>query len=215
MIDPSDFIAPDISDPLHNRTVGTDYPHPLAGDMISYRLVELQCSPIQGGFDTAHLQNIHHYLHQDLYDWAGELRSVDLHNLPVSDLERSVDRILDRLASENHLRGLRPEDWSDRTGDYLFELGALEPFRTGTGVTLREFATELARKNQLSLQWDRLPSVDVADSLRLHQQQAQSANLRRMIMLAMDRHPSLSRPSRGDSHELRLERLLPFAGSLL
>src|SRR5699024_9796728 len=39
------------------------------------RVVELELNPIDGRFDFAHLQAIHHYILQDVYDWAGELRT--------------------------------------------------------------------------------------------------------------------------------------------
>src|SRR5699024_11953535 len=41
------------------------------------RVVELELNPIDGRFDFAHLQAIHHYILQDVYDWAGELRTSD------------------------------------------------------------------------------------------------------------------------------------------
>ena len=37
----------------------------------------LKANPIAGDFDLAHLQAIHRYLFQDVYDWAGELRLID------------------------------------------------------------------------------------------------------------------------------------------
>ena len=41
----------------------------------SYQLVE---EPIQGRFDLDHLKAIHQHLFQDVYEWAGELRDIDL-----------------------------------------------------------------------------------------------------------------------------------------
>ncbi len=42
------------------------------------RIRELGLRPIPGHFDLAHLQAIHRYIAQDLFDWAGELRTVDI-----------------------------------------------------------------------------------------------------------------------------------------
>ena len=42
------------------------------------RLQKLQSEPIKGKFDFAHLKAIHKYIFQDLYDWAGEERTVDI-----------------------------------------------------------------------------------------------------------------------------------------
>jgi fido (protein-threonine AMPylation protein) len=46
--------------------------------LVLRRLIELQHRPILGNFDLAHLQAIHRYLFQDVYDWAGEIRSVTI-----------------------------------------------------------------------------------------------------------------------------------------
>jgi cell filamentation protein len=46
--------------------------------LVLRRLVELQHKPIPGNFDVTHLQAIHRYLFQDVYDWAGEIRSVTI-----------------------------------------------------------------------------------------------------------------------------------------
>lgn len=35
-------------------------------------------NPIQGKFDLKHLQSIHYYIFQDVYEWAGKIRKVDI-----------------------------------------------------------------------------------------------------------------------------------------
>ncbi len=37
------------------------------------RILELVDKPIQGKFDLKHLQSVHRYIFQDIYDWAGEI----------------------------------------------------------------------------------------------------------------------------------------------
>ena len=86
-------------------------------------------------------------------------------------------------------------------------LGTIQPFLTGNEVALREFADELARKNNLSLQWDTAPEIGTSDVMRHLDQSEQSANIRRMVMLAMDTDPGSLRPSRGTVVERGIERL--------
>jgi cell filamentation protein len=176
-------------------------------DFAAFRLAELRIAPIPGGFDSAHLQEIHHHIYQDLYDWAGELRRVDTGSRPASDVATSLNDVFDRLARENHLKGRSPEEWSHSVSAYIYELGTIQPFFTGNEVALREFADELARKNNLTLQWDVAPEVGTIDTMRHLDQSEQSANIRRMVMLAMDACPSFSRPSRGDVAECGIEML--------
>src|SRR5277367_2178525 len=176
-------------------------------DLATFRLTELRIAPIRGGFDSVHLQNIHHHVYQDLYDWAGELRRVDAGNRPASEVATSLDAVFDRLARENHLKGGTPEEWSHSASTYIYELGTIRPFLNGNEVVLREFADELARKNNLSLQWDTAPEIGTNDAMRHLDQLEQSANIRRMVMLAMDADPGSLRPSRGTVVERGIERL--------
>ena len=42
------------------------------------RILELIDNPVLGKFDLEHLKMIHRYIFQDVYDWAGEIRKVDI-----------------------------------------------------------------------------------------------------------------------------------------
>src|SRR5260370_19616795 len=166
-------------------------------DLVAYRLVELRTAPIRGGFDSVHLQEIHHHVYQALYDWAGELRRVDAGNRPGSELEASLNAVFDRLRCENHLKGCKPEQWTLRASSYIFDLGTIQPFLGGNEIALREFAEELARKNNLSLQWQAAPEIAVSEVMTHLYQSQQAANIRRLVMLAMDTDPSSLGPKRG------------------
>jgi cell filamentation protein len=209
MIDATDFTIPGTS-VLRNKLGITD-PAALsraATDTTTLRLAELQAAPIRGGFDAAHLQAIHHHIYQDLYDWAGELRPIDAGNVPASQVEKSLNSVLDRLSRDNHLKGLSAEEWARSASGYLYELGTIQPFLAGNEIALQEFAVELARKNNLSLQWDATPDI-ASDSIALLSQAEQSANLRRLIMLAMDTDAIAQASSRGHVLEQGMERFLP------
>ena len=209
MIDATDFTIPGTG-VLRNKLGITDSAALLKAttDSTVLRLAELHASPIRGGFDSAHLQAIHHHLYQDLYDWAGELRSIDAHNVPASQVEKSLDSVLDRLSRENHLKGLSAEEWAGSASAYLYDLGTIQPFLAGNEVALKEFAVELARKNNLSLQWDTTPRI-ASDSMALLSQAEQSANLRRLIMLAMDTDPVSQYSNRSHVLEQGFERFSP------
>jgi cell filamentation protein len=202
---------------LKNKLGITD-PQQLAtaeADLTAFRLAELRTAPIRGGFDSLHLQEIHRHVYQDLYDWAGELRRVDAGNQHTPEVATSLNAIFDRLGRENHLKGLGPEEWSHSASAYIYDLGTIQPFLARNDVALREFAEELARKNNLSLRWQTAPEINVTEvTSHLHQSE-QSANIRRIIMLAMDTDPSSLRPSRGQIMERGIERFFPNGSSLL
>jgi len=202
---------------LKNKLGITD-PQQLAtaeADLTAFRLAELRTAPIRGGFDSLHLQEIHHHVYQDLYDWAGELRRVDAGNQHTPEVATSLNAIFDRLGRENHLKGLGLEEWLHSASAYIYDLGTIQPFLARNDVALREFAEELARKNNLSLRWQTAPEINVTEvTSHLHQSE-QSANIRRIIMLAMDTDPSSLRPSRAQIMERGIERFFPNGSSLL
>ena len=128
--------------------------------------------------------------------------------MPASQVEESLNSVLDRLSRENHLKGLSAEEWARSASAYIYELGTIQPFLAGNEIALQEFSAELARKNNLSLQWDATPDI-ASDSMTLLSQAEQSANLRRLIMLAMDTGPVAQHSSRGHVLKQGIERFLP------
>ena len=202
---------------LKNKLGITD-PQQLAtaeAEPTAFRLAELRTAPIRGGFDSLHLQEIHHHVYQDLYDWAGELRRVDAGNQHTPEVATSLNAIFDRLGRENHLKGLGPEEWSNSASAYIYDLGTIQPFLARNDVALREFAEELARKNNLSLRWQTAPEINVTEVTRHLHQPEQSVNLQCMVMLAVDIDPGSARPSRGQVVERGIERFFPNGSSLL
>ncbi len=208
MIDATDFTIPGTG--VFRNKLGITDPAVLsraATESTTLRLAELQATPVRGGFDATHLQANHHHIYQDLYDWAGELRPIDAGKVPASQVEKSLNSVLDRLSRENQLKGLSAEEWAHSASAYLYDLGAIQPFLAGNQIALHEFAVELARKNNLSLQWDATPDL-AADSMALLSQAEQSANLRRLIMLAMDTDPIAQHSGREHVLEQGMERML-------
>lgn len=47
-------------------------------DYVSLRLRELAEHPLAGNYDIAHLSQMHKYIFQDLYTWAGEIRIINI-----------------------------------------------------------------------------------------------------------------------------------------
>jgi cell filamentation protein len=62
---------------LPEITVATDLAR-FEADVSAVRLAELERTPIVGGFDLEHLCAIHRRLFGDVYEWAGDLRTVDI-----------------------------------------------------------------------------------------------------------------------------------------
>lgn len=115
------------------------------------RILELVDKPIQGKFDLRHLKSIHRYIFQDVYEWAGEIRKVDIAKgnmfCNVKFIESQAEEIFGKLRRENYLGDLNEEEFSVRLAYYFSEINALHPFREGNGRSQREFIRTLAFHN--------------------------------------------------------------------
>lgn len=112
------------------------------------RILELVEKPIQGKFDLKHLQSIHKYIFQDIYEWAGKIRKVDIAKgnmfCNVKFIGSQAEEIFGKLKEENYLQGLDEKEISIRLAYYFSEINALHPFREGNGRCQREFIRTLA-----------------------------------------------------------------------
>jgi len=129
----------------------------------SYQLVE---NPIQGHFDLDHLKAIHQHLFQDVYEWAGELRDIDLarndsyfanHRYMIE----AAGLIFAKLAEENYLQKMDAADFSKHAAYYLGEINALHPFREGNGRAQREFINHLAYNHGYLIDWTNISEDDM------------------------------------------------------
>ena len=114
------------------------------GELSTLRSIEILENPVAGQFNLAHLQRIHLALFQDIYDWAGEIRTVDISRgnsrfANVRFIEAAANDIFNKLARENWLKGLDADALSKRLAHYLSEINALHPFREGNGRVQRIF----------------------------------------------------------------------------
>jgi cell filamentation protein len=127
-------------------------------DMTTLRGVELIARAKPGRLDPRYLRDVHRYLFQDVYHWAGEFRTVSiakpgaLFALPAH-IEWALEDALSKLRNEKYLNGLAADQFAGRAAYYMGELNAIHPFREGNGRTQREFIRQLALHNGFELDW--------------------------------------------------------------
>ena len=114
--------------------------------------LSLRQKGITGNFDKNHFLEIHKYLFEDIYPFAGKLREGNIAKGAFrfamwEYIEPELDKLLNSLKQENYLLGLSKEKLAKRLAYYLSELNVLHPFREGNGRTEREFIRQLALKN--------------------------------------------------------------------
>ena len=107
------------------------------------KLVELYEEPIKGEFDTEHLKNIHRYLFDEIYDWAGEFRNVYM--MKEDTYFQSEEKI--GAALEHDLAILNRDalhinskfELADFLARNYINIQHIHPFREGNSRTIREF----------------------------------------------------------------------------
>ena len=118
------------------------------------------------GFDKTHFLNIHKFLFEDIYPFAGKFRTENIAkgNFTFANwefIEIELDKLLEKLKSENYLENLDKKSLSIRLTFYLSELNVLHPFREGNGRTIREFIRQLAFKNGYLLDLTEVPPENI------------------------------------------------------
>ena len=115
----------------------------------SGRILQLRLAPVSGNFDLQHLQAIHAHLFQDVYGWAGQVRSFPLSKggdlfCQPEHIGTYAGEVFGRLAGKDALRGLDEDTFVDEAAELLGDLNALHPFREGNGRTQRAFLEQLS-----------------------------------------------------------------------
>lgn len=97
---------------------------------------------------------IHRQLFQDVYEWAGTYRTVNLTKMTDTPVEfklgpyvgAEMRRVFGELGADNYLRGLDTDTYAYRAAVYMQDLNTIHPFREGNGRTQRVFLGELTRQ---------------------------------------------------------------------
>jgi cell filamentation protein len=122
---------------------------------VSNRIEELLENPIKIQ-DSSSLLKIHHHLFQDIYDWAGKVRTVNIskNGKPFFNGERfdKAFQYLDTLISEYRtLKKTNKNEIAKKLAEILDNVNYLHPFREGNGRAQREFLRLLALEKEITL----------------------------------------------------------------
>ena len=122
---------------------------------VSKRIEELLENPIEIK-DSNSLLVIHHHLFQDVYQWAGKVRTVNISKdgKPFFEGERfnMGFKYIDNLISEYKvINKTNRKEIANKLAEILDSVNYLHPFREGNGRTQREFLRLLALEKGLNL----------------------------------------------------------------
>ncbi|WP_089139497.1 Fic/DOC family protein [Vibrio rumoiensis] len=114
----------------------------------------------------SHLKFLHSYLFQDLFDWAGQVREIDISKgstrfCTVSRIEPEAKKLFDTIP---HLTNVSPPDLVPELANLFCELNLLHPFREGNGRTLRFFFEELTFILGYDIEWPKISQQEWVDA---------------------------------------------------
>lgn len=102
----------------------------------------------RGTFDLIHLRAIHRHLFQDIYDWAGELRTVEISKGSQrfqfrQYIQTGMADVHRRLVRARFLRGLSVAEFAEQAAIILGDINYIHPFREGNGRTQLQYLKQL------------------------------------------------------------------------
>ena len=109
-------------------------------------------------YDLPALQRIHHQLFGDLYDWAGELRTLDIakgdtHFCVESRVEPEANKIFATLAGADWFEGLERGELISAAAELYGDLNMIHPFRDGNGRAQRILFEHLIVNTGYEISW--------------------------------------------------------------
>jgi cell filamentation protein len=93
----------------------------------------------RGNFDLDHLRAIHRHLFQDIYDWAGELRTVEISKGRqqfqfLKFIETGMADVHGRLVRARFLKGKPAADFAAQAAVILGDINYIHPSARGMGA---------------------------------------------------------------------------------
>lgn len=124
-----------------------------------------------GHFDYNHLKAVHKHLFQDLYEWAGQERTINIGKddswfAKTQFIGPYANRIFGEIKDQGYLRGLSREGFAQLAAHYYAEINAVHPFREGNGRSLRGFYDQLTAKAGYLLRWSKLAQQQHTEAVR-------------------------------------------------
>jgi cell filamentation protein len=129
------------------------------------------CEPLPNGtLDTGHYRAIHHHLFQDVYEWAGEYRTIRIAKNEAmfcypEHIAEQMGVLFEQLRGASFTLGIATKDFVAAAASFLADLNAIHPFREGNGRTQLTFLFLLCERAGHKLDMTRVRAVPMLDAM--------------------------------------------------
>jgi cell filamentation protein len=105
----------------------------------------------RGRLSYGHYRTMHRHLFQDIYTWAGKIRTVRISKdgsmfCYPEHIDSEMRKLFGELRDSTYFRGSSPGEFAQSAAHFLSELNAIHPFREGNGRTQLALLTLLAER---------------------------------------------------------------------
>jgi cell filamentation protein len=119
-----------------------------------------------GKFDPAHYRALHHHLFQDVYDWAGQYRTIRIAKNDAmfcypEHIQGQMDDLFVQLKNAAFLPCVASETFIPAATRFIADLNAIHPFREGNGRTQLAFLFLLGEQAGCHLDMTRIRPQDM------------------------------------------------------
>lgn len=109
-------------------------------------------------YDLDYLKQRHRHLFRDIYDWAGELRTIDISKgntrfCSASRIEPEANKLFRSLSGNNWLEGSDRASLVTAAAEYYGDLNVIHPFREGNGRAQRLLFEHLIINAGYEIDW--------------------------------------------------------------
>jgi cell filamentation protein len=124
----------------------------------------------EGNLDFAHYKAIHNHLFQDVYEWAGRIRTVRMFKAGnpfcfPENIDNQATKLFGDLQADDFLQGRDGSAFANKAAHFLAELNAIHAFREGNGRSQLTFFALLADYAGHPIDLDKLDPLEMLDAM--------------------------------------------------
>lgn len=157
---------------------------------------------------------IHQALFQDIYEWAGCIRTVEIRKsgadseffLPSTNIAMGIEWSRRELEKDNMLKGMELAEFAKRLAYHYDNYNFVHPFREGNGRTQRLFWTLLCQKAGYGLDWRKVSGEENDEASRLAAEEQDYSMLEDMFLRIASPRDSLSLVEASEAMKVDLTR---------
>lgn len=147
-------------------------------------------NPLPATFDWDHLSGIHQRLLGDVYEWAGEPRTVTMGKgaggmfEPHETIRERFDELSQIISEFDGYKGMQQEFFAGMMATTYNVMNQIHPWREGNGRTQRVFLDDLARDAGYQIDWTSVHGYEndrVSEAARLGDQVPMTKMMHRII----------------------------------